>query len=541
MLSEIFCEEFHQKTIVFNEGFNVVLGTNTGDNSIGKSSFLLIVDFVFGGDTYSKSVDILDNIGSHIIGFKFIFGGQPFYFSRKIDESNVVHKCDENYNVISSMSNEAYCKWLAQMYNITMYGSTFRDTVGRYIRVYGKENYDEKRPLHYVPQEAGSKAIIAILKLFNFYSAIERFEKKLEGSIKAQSVFEKAQKLDYIAKIGKRTFNTNQKEISRIESEIQELSDQISSNLLDVDSEASEQAIQIKKALSKAKRLRSYTRNRLATLADCQEYKFSSTTEDFEELARYFPNANLRHIREIEAFHQKISAIFNEEILNEKSNVDTQLSDYDSIVTDLENQLKSLVNNPNLSQLVLQKHADLLNEKKKLQQENQSYLKLEKLKQTKAADQENLKSAKDTQLGMIEKKLNFEMDRINDLLYSQRYNAPYIHFTDSNYVFKTPDDTGTGVAYKGLVVFDLSIMHLTQMPILVHDSVVLKHIADDAIEGIVNQYIACGKQTIIALDKQESYTPKTATLLEKYSILKLAPNGEELFGRSWGKKPKTNL
>ena len=35
--------------IVFNSGLSVVLGTNTGDNSIGKSTFLLIVDFVFGG------------------------------------------------------------------------------------------------------------------------------------------------------------------------------------------------------------------------------------------------------------------------------------------------------------------------------------------------------------------------------------------------------------------------------------------------------------------------------------------------------------
>lgn len=536
MLCEISCEKFHQKIIRFNENLNVVLGTNTGDNSIGKSSFLLIVDFAFGGSTYSKSTDIIKNIGSHQICFKFKFDGQFFYFSRKIDENNVVYKCDEKYNIIDSISNEVYCKWLAQKYNITMYGSTFRDTVGRYIRVYGKENYDEKRPLHYVSQEAGGKAIISLLKLFNFYSTIEGFEKQLKDSIEAQSVFEKAQKLDYVTKIGKQKFKTNQKEISRIESEIQKLSDQISSNLLDVDSEASEQAIQIKKMLSNAKRLRSYTKNRLATLIDDQEYKFSSTTGDFEELAYYFPNANLKHIKEVEAFHQKIAEIFNEEILNEKTKLKVQLSDFDSIVTDLENQLKSLVNNPNLSQLVLQKHADLLNEKKKLQQENQSYLDLEKLRRAKAANQENLKNARNTQLGMIEKKLNSEMNRINDLLYSQRYNAPYIHFTDSNYVFKTPDDTGTGVAYKGLVVFDLSIMHLTPMPILVHDSVVLKHIADDAIEGIVNQYLDCGKQTIIALDKQETYTPKTSALLEKYSILKLAPNGEELFGKSWGRK-----
>ena len=51
MLSEIFCEKFHQKKVTFGNNLNVVLGTNTGDNSIGKSTFLLIIDFVFGGST----------------------------------------------------------------------------------------------------------------------------------------------------------------------------------------------------------------------------------------------------------------------------------------------------------------------------------------------------------------------------------------------------------------------------------------------------------------------------------------------------------
>lgn len=100
----------------------------------------------------------------------------------------------------------------------------------------------------------------------------------------------------------------------------------------------------------------------------------------------------------------------------------------------------------------------------------------------------------------------------------------------------TPDDTGTGIAYKGLVVFDLAILHLTCLPVLVHDSVVLKQISDVAIEKIMDQYITSGKQVFVTLDKQQSYSENTSNILEKYSILKLAPNGEELFGRSWGKK-----
>ena len=51
MLYEIRCDRFQQKRIRFNSGLSVVLGTRTGDNSIGKSTFLLIVDFVFGGST----------------------------------------------------------------------------------------------------------------------------------------------------------------------------------------------------------------------------------------------------------------------------------------------------------------------------------------------------------------------------------------------------------------------------------------------------------------------------------------------------------
>ena len=64
MLHEIYCEQFHQKRIVFNPGLSVVLGSNAGDNSIGKSTFLLIIDYVFGGSTYAGTTDIIENVGS---------------------------------------------------------------------------------------------------------------------------------------------------------------------------------------------------------------------------------------------------------------------------------------------------------------------------------------------------------------------------------------------------------------------------------------------------------------------------------------------
>ena len=128
------------------------------------------------------------------------------------------------------------------------------------------------------------------------------------------------------------------------------------------------------------------------------------------------------------------------------------------------------------------------------------------------------------------------MEKINDVIYSGLYSAPLLSFSDKSYIFHTPNDTGTGVAYKGLVVYDLAVLRLTALPILVHDSVLLKQIADSAIEEILKLYSSTGKQVIVALDKQSSYSPLTKQILEGHAVLNLAPNGQELFGRSWSLK-----
>ena len=110
MLHEIYCEQFHQKRIVFNPGLSVVLGTNTGDNSIGKSTFLLIVDYVFGGSTYAGTTDIIENVGSHDIYFSFVFGEETFKFCRNSINAHTVWKCNDSYEKVEEIGLSDYCK-----------------------------------------------------------------------------------------------------------------------------------------------------------------------------------------------------------------------------------------------------------------------------------------------------------------------------------------------------------------------------------------------------------------------------------------------
>lgn len=56
MFSPVFMDQGEiRPPIRFKKGLNVVLGKEDGANSIGKSSAMLAIDFVFGGDTYLKS------------------------------------------------------------------------------------------------------------------------------------------------------------------------------------------------------------------------------------------------------------------------------------------------------------------------------------------------------------------------------------------------------------------------------------------------------------------------------------------------------
>lgn len=534
MLREIYCDKFHQKQIVFNPGFSVVLGTNTGDNSIGKSTFLLIVDYVFGGSTYAGTADIIENVGSHDIYFAFVFGKETFKFCRNSINAHIVWKCNDSYEKVEEISLTDYCKWLDLKYAISLPELSFRDAVGRYIRVYGKNNCDERHPLHYHATEKAEKACSALLKLFDAYAPLKETEAEAQHSEAELAAYKKAQSLQFIAKITKRDYVKNEKEICNLSTQIEELSSGLERGLLDVDAEASEQAVYIKRLLSQARRSKSRVRARWNMLDENGNYVFSSTTDSFADLLQFFPDAAVAHLDEIEGFHKTISSVFKAELRAERSKLEKEMAEYDQIIHEYEDQLQELVQNPNLSKVILARHAELLREKDRMQKENDAYAKLQQLKKARDTDAERLKTIKQRQLALVSYRLNEEMSRLNDAIYEGSYNAPILNFTDTGYDFFTPDDTGTGIAYKGLIVYDLAVLNLTRLPILVHDSVVLKQISDDAIEKIIELYSSCGKQVIIALDKQDSYSEKTSLLLSKSAVLRLTSNGQELFGRSWG-------
>lgn len=534
MLYEIYCDKFYQKQIKFNDNLSVILGTNSGDNSIGKSTFLLIVDFVFGGNTYANKEDIITNVGQHDIFFAFKFKDQIFKFCRNNIDNKFVWMCNDNYERTQKIELTRYCQWLDKQYKINLPDLSFRNAVGRYMRIYGKNNCDENHPLHYLPNEKSDKAIYSLIQLFNRYLPIKDLKERLNESDEELKAYKKAQKLDFICNLTAKEYEQNKKEIEHAKQEITNLASGLNTILLDVDSAASEEAVELKKILSRLKRYKTKLKHLLGSIEENTHYKFVVSNHSLEELTKFFPNVNIRHIEEIENFHTKISSIFKDELRSEKRRLEKEISEYDLEIQKYEEQLKSLIKDPDLSKIILSQHARLLKNIDIKQNENKSYEKLQELNNCNKEIQENLKKIEAQQLGIIESLINQKMISFNNMIYAGTCNPPIIHFTNTKYSFYTENDTGTGIAFKGLVIFDLSILNLTPLPLLVHDSIILKQISDLAIEKIINLYTQNNKQVIIALDKQSSYGQQTEELLNKYSVLKLSSGGQELFGRSWG-------
>ncbi|WDF50248.1 DUF2326 domain-containing protein [Paenibacillus sp. KACC 21273] len=537
MLFEIICNQFKQKRVEFLPTLNTVLGDDFGNNSIGKSTFLMIIDFVFGGKDYIlKSTEIQRHVGKHTIKFCFIFQEKKYYFSRDTEDLEIVNECDELYNVVSQISLFQYCEFLKHNYDIHLPSISFRDIVGRYSRIYGKENLNEKRPLDIIHNEAAGAPINALLKLFGLFSVVSELEDLLKQRETELSAYRNAQKYNFVASIGKRKYKENLKELQQLEEIKERISKDLNNNLLDIDSEKAEEVIKLKQRLSLAKRKRSKYYSQYITIENNMKETSQIKGEEFDDLLRFFPNANIQNITKIEKFHSEIRNVLRKELKAKKEELNKIISVSQNEINIIEENIKEIIKIPNLSKTILKKYSEIQKMSEKLEDENKAYITSINLKISRDDTKARRDQIRRDQLYILQIEINTKMQEINDYIYSEQKKPPVITFDKNQYKFETIDDTGTGTSYKNMVVYDLSVLELTLLPILIHDSIVLKQIADIAVEKILKKYLKSDKQIFISFDKKKAYSAGSQKILIETKILELSPNGNELFGKSWNNK-----
>ena len=543
MLKEVYCELFKSTAgprgrIQFHQGLNTVLGGEAADNSIGKSTFLLILDYCFGGETYGKA-NVKNYVGDHTICFAFHFKDGDHYYSRTVSDSKHVNRCNSEYQPVGDpIDLKAFRQELFDGYEIALEDITFRDMVGRFFCISGKGNDEIENPLHYKSPK-GEQAVTAMEKLFGMYQFVGALKKRLKEADEKKKTYNKARRLKLVPSAIK-TDKQYAKNIARID----ELQVELAGLTKDTDSDLLEKELQRKSEEAEAaSRLRGMKRQygRLASqyrvVTKNRDDAFVTTEDNLQTLASYFPTVNIKRIEEVEAFHRKLHGILDSELSDEAQSLQVLMQAATQEIQKLEAELVELGIPIQVPKPFLEKYSELQREISALESQNEAFEQTEQFKADVEAVEKDLDVAESQVLRDIEDMLNAQMVRYNDRVYEVRREAPTIKFeSKAKYDFHTPRDDGKGTAFKSLIVLDLSILELTELPAIAHDSSIFKNIGDLPIDGIMDIYLESKKQIFIAFDKEGAYTKKVADAVTDTAVIKLGENGDQLFGWTWAIK-----
>lgn len=546
MLKRIQCDKFLDNgavrdPICFESGLNVILGGGRAQNSIGKTTFLMIIDFAFGGDDYLQlNTDIDNNVGVHTINFTFSFSGQEYHFSRSSDTKNEVWECDKDYHHKSDkpMPIEAYREFLRTQYGMSSLQGTFREHVSGYFRIYGRYNYDEKHPLRAFLNDRMEDGIRRLLQLYDLYGAILELQTSFDDAEDRESSYKKAFKYSYIKGVTrKEDYESNKKKITELQQAKEELAEQSSQDLLDMDSFQAAKLSELKSKLASLKRFRSRLLAQYNAMKVEAEMKNTGFKRDYDDLLEFFPNVDLRHIEEIESFHKQLKRVLTAEYKQSKKDLWEQVELYDAQIAVIEQAIRDLQVTPTIKRAVLDDYADKAREIQNLTDANAYYTRKEELHTTTVDLQQRLNELiKDTAKN-LETDINIELRMLNDIVCERRKTAPFIRVESAqSYKYIIPNDIGTGSQTRGMFLFDLVSLRKTKLPAVIHDSNSIKQVQDSVMLKILELYAKLpeGKQVFVAIDKGDTYdeTGVIPPVIERAIRLRLSP-GHELFGKAW--------
>jgi len=285
----------------------------------------------------------------------------------------------------------------------------------------------------------------------------------------------------------------------------------------------------------------------LETLLARQKYKLSrlqrsllsskeSCTVGTAQLALYFPTINIEEVDKINEFHGKLTNILKTKILSEIKICQTTIAEYNSHMDSIRKEIERILNCKNPVALAIDNLIKLRTQRDKLVKALEDSDKYNQYNQNKKTAANNLTEMVRKAITNIQQTLNSELATLCNCI-SPRKNPPQFALRESAYDFYIPNDTGAGSRYKSTIITDLSFMKLTDLPFVIHDTVLFKNIEDDTMENLIIQYASQKeKQVFIAFDHISSYSKVAASTLREHTVLDIIPRGRELYGKTWNTK-----
>ncbi|TXJ00991.1 MAG: DUF2326 domain-containing protein [Neisseriales bacterium] len=337
---------------------------------------------------------------------------------------------------------------------------------------------------------------------------------------------------NYVKKITKLQYDKNKVELELISQEIENFKENIANLINNYEDMINSELLDLRRQKYKLIEARNNYQDKLLKIERNLSISFNLNPDDLQKLQQFFPNANIRMIDEIEGFHKKIKLILRKEVTESKVKVQNALDITNQEILVVDSRILDLANGFKQPKHIIEKLSELMIKQKDL-------LEVNKYHQIKRESLDNIKILKQ----QLEEELNKNINQIRDIINNKsleinkiidpEHLCATLIIEPSKYELGNPNDTGTGASYQYLIIFDLAIFALTNLPILIHDSILFKNINNRVIENIITYYYGLSKQVFISIDEHRKYT-NILTILEDKKIIKL-DSKETLYTKIWNK------
>lgn len=534
MLKIIRCDKLSRNTLIFSNGLNAILGPRSGENSIGKSSVLYLIDFAFSGDdfiTYCK--DVIDEVGEVIINFTYEFNGVTSDFRRSTLNPGIVIFIDGNEEKEKTI--EDFRGFLFKSYGFLNDGPTFRNLSSRFIRIWKKGNDNPDHPLNVVAAESYNQIKDFLIKSFGYQAIVSEIEALRKEQENKKSHLEAAFKEGFITKINKTQYNDMKNKLNIIMEHLSSVKKNLGLYVANINMIINENNLKITQDKDYLLKQKSEMDNRILRLSVNLENKSPAKEKYFDRLKEFIPNVNIEKVREVEGFHSSISKILRKQIQDEKNVLESQLFDINHSLVLLDRKIKQMID-------VIDTPSELVDEVLKLTLEKNEIEKSLSFKEMSDELTKNLKELKEEVKGKVEVVLekiaiciNNSVKNYTYLFYPANRVVPKINLELSNYKFEHYTDTGTGKSYADLVALDLSFLEITTLPLIIEDSVIFKNIESPTNDKIINILSQNKKQIFIAMDQLSLLSSDSRKILRAARFMRVSRR-IPAFKRLWNVK-----
>lgn len=537
MLIEIHCDRFRQKTISFQKGLNVVLGDENATNSIGKSTLLMVIDFVLGGDSLlDHNSDVVDELGHHDYQFAFKFGNEMYYFRRGTADHALVLTCDSSYHVIDSQSVEQFRSFLKAGFDIGLEDISFRSLISPYIRVWGKGNVEDAyHPLHAFKAQAPRDCINNLIKTFDLFHSIKEIQVSLSTKERESSALRVAMDSNILPKVGKREHAKNLTTIENLEHQLDEIKSNLALYATSIADIVNREMVQQKQARDELLNIRSRLDASLLRVRRNITNNRHIKSSHFDGLKHYFPEIDEDRLAQVEEFHSEVARLLKTELTESERSLSDRLAQVDLQLSEIDSTISHALKSVDEPTAILDKVVSLSNSISSAKQQNRFYELNIALKESIATLRAALTVEKMRALESIEESINNGMRATTDAIFGQDRKSPRLTLRESSYSFEVFEDTGTGAAFVALIVFDLTMFADTSIPVIAHDSLIFKNIENDSVSKLVKAYAQLEKQSFIAIDEVDKYGEEAAMILRSKRVVSLSDRNV-LYDTDWRAK-----